>query len=465
MEHPFLGRVEFDFTKPDGNTFDTIVFAGENGTGKTVILNTLTSITNIEFWTHTETNYPAKPFKAEIDYDGSIITLIAERTSVDGQMKVSLINKDGIINDNQANLASKHLQMILSNVEINFTHTDITVASTEDLDSTSSVSQTIANTADLPSKIAQLFVDINALDSTDTANYVKSHPNSNVPEDYVDIRMKRFSRAFAIMFSDYLRFHDIKNIPRDMNSPSKGIFFIKNGKNEVELNSLSSGEKQVIYRSAFLLRDREPTKGCPVLIDEPEISMHPKWQEKVYRFFQALFTEDDVQKSQIFMATHSDHVLKSALEDENALIVKLDTNVGEGTAKAELMHRNSNGAILPHITLGEVKWRVFDMPTIDFHIDLYSYIQEHLVVDSNGNRIVDAAGNLTVANVYETDDYLNREGNTSRPSSFTDRSGRIRNYYGLTTYIRNCINHPDCGTFSEHELKYSIAFMIGLATT
>lgn len=39
--HPILGNCQFDFTNIDGSTVDTIIIAGENGCGKTVLLNEL----------------------------------------------------------------------------------------------------------------------------------------------------------------------------------------------------------------------------------------------------------------------------------------------------------------------------------------------------------------------------------------------------------------------------------------
>lgn len=36
-----LGNLELDFTKPDGTAYNTVVIAGENGSGKTNILETL----------------------------------------------------------------------------------------------------------------------------------------------------------------------------------------------------------------------------------------------------------------------------------------------------------------------------------------------------------------------------------------------------------------------------------------
>ena len=45
--HDILGNLELDFTKPDGTAYNTIVLAGENGTGKTTILETLSTFLNL----------------------------------------------------------------------------------------------------------------------------------------------------------------------------------------------------------------------------------------------------------------------------------------------------------------------------------------------------------------------------------------------------------------------------------
>ena len=46
-DHPILGDLELDFTKEDGSIYNTIVFAGENGTGKTTILENLSEFLNL----------------------------------------------------------------------------------------------------------------------------------------------------------------------------------------------------------------------------------------------------------------------------------------------------------------------------------------------------------------------------------------------------------------------------------
>lgn len=83
----------------------------------------------------------------------------------------------------------------------------------------------------------------------------------------------------------------------------KEIVFRKCGK-EISIDALSSGEKQVVYRGCFLLKDANATRGAFVFIDEPEISLHPLWQQKVLDYYKAMFTDaTGVQTSQIFCVT------------------------------------------------------------------------------------------------------------------------------------------------------------------
>lgn len=45
--HALLGNLELDFTKLNGSVYNTIVLARENGTGKTTILETLSTFLNL----------------------------------------------------------------------------------------------------------------------------------------------------------------------------------------------------------------------------------------------------------------------------------------------------------------------------------------------------------------------------------------------------------------------------------
>ena len=103
----------------------------------------------------------------------------------------------------------------------------------------------------------------------------------------------------------------------------------------IPINKLSSGEKQVVYIGAFLLKDVNALKGVFVFIDEPEISLHPSWQKKIMDYYKNIFTDNNgKQTSQIFAVTHSpfiihnenrknDKVIIMSRDNENNIFIRL----------------------------------------------------------------------------------------------------------------------------------------------
>lgn len=91
---------------------------------------------------------------------------------------------------------------------------------------------------------------------------------------------------------------------------------------DVDIDQLSSGEKQIVYRGCFLLKDANALKGSFVLIDEPEISMHPAWQTKIMDYYKGLFTDEDgKQTSQIFAVTHSPFIIHNKNRKNDKVLV------------------------------------------------------------------------------------------------------------------------------------------------
>lgn len=185
------------------------------------------------------------------------------------------------------------------------------------------------------------------------------------------------------------------------------------------------------------------------MIDEPELSMHPKWQEKILQYYKNLFTNNTgSQKAQLFFATHSEHVLNEALKDQNNnLVIILSDNAGIIESK-----RIDTPSVLPSITSAETNYRAFDIISNDYHIELYGWLQQK--------------ENLNT--VKACDEFIKRQALYDRTkhekrSSFTPPTGQLINYFTLPTYIRNCIDHPNTTTtFSESELRVSIELLIEL---
>jgi len=72
----------------------------------------------------------------------------------------------------------------------------------------------------------------------------------------------------------------------------------------IPLNRLSAGEKHVLimfYGMLFL-----PSKGSIVIVDEPEISLHVTWQQRLGDIFEEL---SEYMDQQLIVATHSPMVI------------------------------------------------------------------------------------------------------------------------------------------------------------
>lgn len=87
----------------------------------------------------------------------------------------------------------------------------------------------------------------------------------------------------------------------------------------LQLSRLSSGERQILIMFYILLFHSEP--GSLVILDEPEISLHVSWQQKLGNVFQDICR---VRNLQMIVATHSPQVihdkwdLARELKPENA---------------------------------------------------------------------------------------------------------------------------------------------------
>jgi predicted ATPase len=88
----------------------------------------------------------------------------------------------------------------------------------------------------------------------------------------------------------------------------------------VRLDQLPSGEQQCILLFGELARQRRP--GAVILIDEPEISLHPTMQRMMTYYPRKFAREWD---SQFILATHSIEILRAAHNTQCIILDMLDT--------------------------------------------------------------------------------------------------------------------------------------------
>ncbi len=319
INHPVLENLTLDFCDTNGHAVDTVIFAGENGVGKSTILNALYSLTSRNL------NFEAN---VELERQGQTVTLkFYWKQMYNGQRYIYIADGSGwdVYSADEEERRRKYpLYGIFSDVDINFHSNDLSNVTSLTLDRKAESRRSFN---DLPTEVKQLLIDIQALDDADIAYWVKKNPGANNDKMDVSERIPRFTRAFSRMFDD-LEYSRIDNV-----DGHKAILFSKNGK-LIPIDALSSGEKQIVYRGCFLLEDANAMNGAFVFIDEPEISLHPKWQMKVMDYYKGIFTDESgKQTSQIFAVTHSPFIIHNENRKNDKVIVLARDSAGKIVVK------------------------------------------------------------------------------------------------------------------------------------
>lgn len=286
-------------------------------------------------------------------------------------------------------------------------------------------------------KIKQLFIDLDVQDSNEWMKITKEADSRGTSADFSkfvsESRTFRFSKAFNDFFGDYLTYGDV-----DYTDPDEFVVRFNRNGISVSIDDLSTGEKQVVFRGAYCLRNMKWLNGGVVLIDEPELSMHPKWQKKILDFYRNLFSVDNRQTSQLIVATHSQFVLSSSLMDPiNTKVIILSHK--DNSTRSENV---KEFALSPKVP-SEVNYAAFGIISEDYLLALYCYIQE----------------SRDLEHIKDVDSFIEHHDLFLDTMIRVDKSHKTE-YRTLPTYIRNAICHPNPErTYSEDELHGSIEFL------
>jgi predicted ATP-binding protein involved in virulence len=222
----------------------------------------------------------------------------------------------------------------------------------------------------------------------------------------------------------------------------------------IPFSSLSSGEQEIVLRLLYISGNKRWATDV-VAIDEIETALHPRWKLNVLSILKYALSD-----SQLFVASHSENILKSAIEQGDWLIIRLyrdDNEVIQGQ-KIE-----ASNMVLPIVTFSEVQFLVFGIPSVEYHIQLYGHLHNFL-----------KAQKLRCDSISSVDEHINNNINgrsdmlvvsKNLPQSNCINGKKIHLDKTLPVYIRNYIDHPDDAGRSKECLKYlkgSIEFMIGI---
>ena len=345
-----LKDISVDFEK-NGKIIDTIVVAGSNGSGKTTFLESI--------W-----NY----FLEISEYRRDILEKV-----------------DITFNDDFEKL--KELDIIRH----------LKYANYDEKNDIKTYKETVSLFKVLP-KLIYIPTEINFSEvKTETTNFYKEYSFFNI----VDFNMIKDIPSYIVSRIMYIlgqnenltMLEARKKITEEIN----GIFNIleldvklkgisKDGKNmpifensqgeEFNINELSSGEKQLFLRT-LSIKMLEPEDSI-ILIDEPELSLHPKWQQQIIKVYQSIG-----KNNQIIVATHSPHILGS-VRSENIIILS----------------KNEENKIVP-IT-GEELYSSYGQTSDRILEDIMGMKSARNIEVQN---LLDDVRNLVSENRYETDEF------------------------------------------------------------
>ena len=364
--HPILKNIYLDFINPKTKKpFSIIAFVGENGCGKTTILN--------EIFDYNKSEHIVK--------DDETITLCAM------YLRQNSVHKN----------TKKEIIKLINGKDTYFTHSK---------------------------------------EFNEGKNYKNLRMNNNINNKTKGLEILKNLGDKQIL--DLYESNGFSNI----SCSGEASNLIKGGENIIDIENYSSGQQEILLK----LKDIATTKlGTDVvLIDEPEASLHPRWQREIINILLSLFNNDQRFLPQVFIATHSDKVLESLVNNDNALIIGLIKK--NNIIKAVPI--NNAISSLPFVTISEINYLFFHIPSFEYN-------------DLLINRIADSCSNdsiKTIDNFIKKNKYYDREKHSKRHShNIKDKEFE---YETLPIFIRNYYHHPNNKQKpTEDDLEASISLL------
>ncbi len=298
--------LELSFKK-DNKILDVIVLAGVNGSGKTTILEAIkdffcsrylncnNQIVNLNIFLEVLENKFIEDFKIFLNSNSKNKFLNFFHT-------LSVLHSDIELDINYRTQTERYIRDLpkIIHVPANNSFEEVKTETTTLSKEYKFINIINSNVIrDLPSYIATrrnyLATIEEDLTMKEVTNKVVNEINGIFDILELDVKLKGFSK-------------DEKTLPIFENSASE----------EFDINDLSSGEKQLFLRT-LSIKMLEPNNSI-ILIDEPELSLHPKWQQRIIEVYKKIG-----ENNQIIVATHSPHILGS-VSNENIFILYRNEN-------------------------------------------------------------------------------------------------------------------------------------------
>ena len=363
--------LELSFRKDD-KILDLIVLAGVNGSGKTTILEAIK-----DFFNNKYLNFN-KPEKSNVNLD--IFFEDFEKKQIEEAEKSSIDNYEHKLQDFFSALQSyeynrKNNGEYYSYLIAKFFENPpkiIYVPAENKFEEIQTYSTTL-------SKKYKFINTINSNVIRDIPSYIATRRNylATIEED---LTMKEITNKVVNEINDIFNILELDVKLKGFSKDERTIPIFENSAGEeFDINDLSSGEKQLFLRT-LSIKMLEPDNSI-ILIDEPELSLHPKWQQRIIEVYKNIG-----KNNQIIVATHSPHILGS-VSNENIFI----------------LYRNENGKI--EAKTGDELYSSYGQPVERVLKDIMGLKS---VRTPKIDRDIQELRKLVDENKYETDEFIEK---------------------------------------------------------
>lgn len=353
------------------------VFVGENGCGKTTLLEALV--------------LPILEFKSEsfsIDDFNSLdkkteISIISDKNfSVKGTMPNSCFDSSGFMF--KADIRSRENKSYLSSLVVTdqlFIKADINKPKDNSPDLRVSVNNPFSGKRFSENDI--LFLDKNRLFQTKSGTYSSTrfdkimedfnyqyNKKSEITDlnDYINLKIKEGVVENIHLTHAISKFKELTNIEVSLDlidnyKPFANAYFSNKKENhqQIRLSYLGSGYEMIFSLIYSFYMSQQSGKNLIILIDEPELHLHPSLQQKFVDFILSIS-----QKTQIFLTTHSPLLVKQLSENEKVKIM-----IFRNGEKLHYMEERK----LPYMSSNESNFLAFNLATEEYHNELYEELK------------------------------------------------------------------------------------------
>ena len=167
---------------------------------------------------------------------------------------------------------------------------------------------------------------------------MKNKDKENIYHWYKSDRdLTYYTPVFEKLTTSINNFFDYKQIIEEDDD-----IVVKHDLQSIVYEDFSAGEKNIISLAASMIYYQEISEHAVILIEEPENSLHPRWQEKILNFIKEI-TETETSYNQIIATTHSPEIIRSCSKaNTTTILFEIVGGKVNVTSRPELGHEEIN---------------------------------------------------------------------------------------------------------------------------